>query len=184
MCCWWFRETFITAAPAAGVTVQKSFFNSLNTLLYEMNQNHQSSKTLPYLISHDLHHYCHHPGITTEQISSYKYLWFALDGSLSFKLHRQQLVRKLKVELGFRVWDEKIQIFSTLTNIVLLLTVDQSPDELLRPPPPSCRDPLGADFTFVISKMNNLDVFVLLTYRFTLLLFCRRRCWSEVSPPF
>ena len=37
----------------------------------------------------------------TESVSSYKYLRFLIDDSLSFKSQIQQLVKKLKLRLGF-----------------------------------------------------------------------------------
>jgi len=66
-------------------------------------------------------------GKTIEIVSSYKYLGFLIDDQLSFKLHIQNLVKRLKLKLGFFFRNKSCFTFSArkrLVNATFLSIID------------------------------------------------------------
>ena len=57
-------------------------------------------------------------GDVIKLVSSYKYLGFLIDDALSFKLHIQQLVKKLKLRLGFYFRNKSCFSFAAKKRLV------------------------------------------------------------------
>ena len=107
----------------------KLVLNSNKTKVMTFTKGKSSKNNVPTI--------CTLSGTEIEEVSHYKYLGIIIDQSLSFTLHVQGLVKKLKLKLGFFFRTKSclsIKAKKQLVNATLLTVLDYGDILCIRPP--------------------------------------------------